>query len=79
MVSQGCCSTLYKSPLSPLELCRGPCVKSPLCKADRGLSICKPAWEGSISPAVDLVASDISSAGSKGEELEGLGDGFCGV
>lgn len=60
-------------------LCCGPSVKSPLCKADRGLSICRPACEGSISVEEVRLASDISGDGSNGEEMEALAGGFWGV
>jgi hypothetical protein len=49
LVSQGACSDLYKfdldcgNPCSLVVVLLKPSVKSPLCNADRGLSICSPA------------------------------------
>jgi hypothetical protein len=54
-------------------------VKSPLCKADRGRSICNPAWDRSISIAEDRPVCEISGDGSNGDEFEALGEVFRGV
>ena len=57
----------------------GPCVKSPLCSAERGRSICKPACDGSVSISGVFFASDISGDGNNGEEFGALEAGFVGV
>ena len=85
VASQSGCSDLYnpefvcRSPLLPTVFTRGPSVKSPLCKADRGLSICRPASDRSVSIAENRAGSEISAEGSNGEEFEGLGDDFRGL
>lgn len=49
VVSQGACSDLYRfdfdcgNPCSLVIFLLDPSVKSPLCNADLGLSICNPA------------------------------------
>jgi hypothetical protein len=49
VASQDACSDLYRfdfdcgTPCSPARSLLEPSVKSPLCSADRGLSICRPA------------------------------------
>ena len=69
-----CCC---RSPWLLFVLCCNPSVKSPLCKADPGLWISKPACERSISIAAAL--SGISGDGSKGEDFESFVEGLRGV
>jgi hypothetical protein len=81
VASQSGCPDLYnpafacKRLLLPSVFSRGPSVKSPLCKADRGLSICWPASDRSMSIGENRAGSEISAGGSNGE-FEGLGDDF---
>lgn len=54
-------------------------MKSPLCRADRGLSISRPALDCSISMDEDRPNSDISGEGSNGDVCEALEEGLEGV
>jgi hypothetical protein len=68
-----------RSPCPHIELCRGPSVKSPLCRADRGLSICRPAWDNSAPADWGRFVSEISGEGNNGEEFGVWRIGFEGV
>jgi hypothetical protein len=48
--------------------CRSSCVKSPVCSADRGRSIARPACNASFSTVDGAVDSLISAGGSNGGE-----------
>jgi hypothetical protein len=77
VASHSCLSEGYASAVVPswsFELRRGRSVKSPLWRADRGLSISCPAWECSISTAAVVSASRSWGEGSK----EGMMEGFWG-
>jgi len=80
---QGACSNLFRPDCGcsrpVLFDCRIPSVKSPLCNAERGRSICNPAWFLSLSVVEGRCESDMSGDGNNGEEFEALGEGFRGV
>lgn len=54
-------------------------MKSPLCKADRGRSICSPDSDLSTSNAGDRLDCNISGDGSKVEAFGELGESLRGV